>query len=296
MLTTFQVVFADSIFAKSREERAQYFFDFKTHVAAYPDLAFNSNPKKLGAFTALENSLLVPDEFEEKKKYPVLILLPSCGGVDAHQWSMKFWTQVAHANGFLTYVLETKRDKKLNCQNPFDPGLGRMAKDILDTANELSRLSFVDAKNIAALGESLGAMTVLIAASDRHAESLTSKPIKLSAAISLYGRTISDWGGTSKYYLLDPETTTPVLFLGGELDLETPVQASAETFESFKQAGKSNLQVNIFKDATHCWDCKTLDGYTRTLIGGKQHVYKFSASLTEESKNLVINFLNGNKR
>lgn len=285
-------------FAQPSPERLKLFYanytELETQAGAYSDLKFDASVQKIGMFTNYVNGLIVPDDFDATKKYPALIVMPTCAGVRASIDTVKAWVELAVKNKMVVYSLDTMRDKKANCIVPFNPGMGRIAKDALDTTSELSKLSFVDAKNIFALGESLGAMTALVAASDSYANRLSPNTPRLSAVISIYGRTVAPLkklGADKDAYILDRDTNTPILFLAGDLDTETPPEDDLETFEAFKSKGKSNLEVHILKDATHCWNCKSLNGFTKKANNGRMVSYTYSQDATDRANSLVLNFI-----
>lgn len=284
-------------------ERLKMFYanytEFEAQASRYPDLKFNADAQKRGMMTSYHNGLIVPSDFDPAKKYPVLIVLPSCNGVSENLETIKGWVDFALTNGMVAYSLETMRNNKINCSVPQDPGLGRAAKDVLDTVKELNGLSFVDGRNIFGLGESLGAMTLMVAASEKHADRISPKTPRLNSVVSLYGRTMSPLkrvGGEKDAYLLDRDTVTPVLFLAGSLDTETPPDEDQETFEAFKASGRKNLEVHVLKDATHCWNCKSRSGFTKRTPTGKTVVYTYSKEASEKAEELTLNFIKRNLR
>jgi dienelactone hydrolase len=279
-------------------ERLKMFYsnytEFESQAQKYPDLKLNSDPQKRGMFTNYQNGLIVPSDFDPAKKYPVLIVLPSCNGVSENLETVKGWVDVALDNGMLAYSLETMRNNKINCSVPQDPGLGRTAKDVLDTVKGLNSLGFVDGRNVFGLGESLGAMTLLVAASEKYADRISPNTPRLNSVISLYGRTMSPLkksGGEKDAYLLDRDTNTPILYLAGDLDTETPPADDEETFDAFKANGRKSFEVHVLKDATHCWNCKSRSGFTKRAPNGKSVVYTYSKDATEKAEQLTLGFI-----
>jgi len=282
-------------------ERLKMFYanytEFEPQVLKHPDLKFNPTPQKRGMLTNYQNGLIVPDDFDSAKKYPALIVMPSCNGVSENLETVKNWIDLALNNGMIAYSLETMRNNKINCVVPQDPAMGRVAKDVLDTVKELSGLGFVDGRNIFALGESWGGMTALVAASEKYADRISPNTPRLSAAISVYGRSMSPlkkFGGEKDVYLLDRETKTPILFLAGDLDTETPPDEDQETFDAFKASGRKNFEAHLLKDATHCWNCKARSGFTKRANNGKTVVYTYNKDATEKAEQLTLDFLKRN--
>lgn len=303
-LLLFVLVFSPAMVASQPSpERLKMFYanytEFESQAQKYPDLKFNSNPQKRGMLTNYHNGLVVPSDFDPAKKYMALIVLPSCNGVTENLETVKGWVDFAVDHGMVAYSLETMRNNKINCIVPQDPGLGRTAKDVLDTVKELSHLDFVDAKNIFGVGESLGAMTLMIAASQKYADRISPGTPRLNSVISLYGRTMSPLkksGGEKDAYLLDRDADTPVLFLAGALDTETPPEDDQETIDAFKSAGKKNLEAHVLKDATHCWNCKLRSGFTKRAANGKTVVYNYNKDATDKAEQLTLEFIKRNSK
>jgi dienelactone hydrolase len=282
-------------------ERLKMFYanysEFEAQASKYSDLKFNADAQKRGMMTNYHNGLVVPSDFDSTKKYPVLIVLPSCNGVSENLETVKGWVDFAVKNGMVAYSLETMRNNKINCNVPQDPGLGRAAKDVLDVVKELNGLVFVDGKNIFGLGESLGAMTLLVAASEKYADRISPKTPRLNSVVSLYGRTMSPLkrsGGEKDAYLLDRDTTTPILFLAGALDTETPPEDDQETFDAFKASGRKNFEAHVLKDATHCWNCKSRSGFTKRTPTGKTVVYTYNKEASDKAEELILDFIKKN--
>lgn len=282
-------------------ERLKMFYanytEFEAQVLKHPDLKFNPTPQKRGMLTNYHNGLIVPSDFDPAKKYPVLIVMPSCNGVSENLETVRSWIDLALDNGMIAYSLETMRNGKINCVVPQDPGLGRTAKDVFDAVKELNNLEFVDGRNIFGLGESLGAMTLLVAASEKYADRISPNTPRLNSIVSLYGRTMTSLrraGGEKDAYLLDRDANTPVLFLAGDLDTETPPEDDQETFDAFKASGRKNFEAHVLKDATHCWNCKSRSGFTKRAANGKTVVYTYNKDATQKAEQLTLDFLKRN--
>lgn len=291
------------LFAASQPspERLKMFYvnytEFESQAQKYPDLKFDPAVQKSGLFTSYINKLIVPDDFESQKKYPALIIMPSCAGVAVNLETVKQWVQMANKNGIIAYSLETLRDKKINCAVPQDPGLGRIAKDVLDTVKELNNLPFIDSRNIFVIGESLGAMGALVAGSDSYAERLSPNTPRLNSAISIYGRTMAPLkrsGADKDAYILDRGTNTPILFLAGESDTETPPEDDLETNEAFKLKKNNNFEFHVLKGATHCWNCKSLNGFTKRGNNGKMVTYIYDKEISDKAEELTLDFIKRN--
>ena len=98
-------------------------------------------------------------------------------------------------------------------------------------------------------------------------------------------------GGEKDAYLLDRDTNTPILYLAGDLDTETPPADDEETFDTFKANGRKSFEVHVLKDATHCWNCKSRSGFTKRAPNGKSVVYTYSKDATEKAEQLTLGFI-----
>jgi dienelactone hydrolase len=51
------------------------------------------------------------------------------------------------------------------------------------------------------------------------------------------------------------------------------------------------VEWHVYPDATHCWDCKNLDGRSKTDIRGNHVVYRYDATATADSAKRMFEFL-----
>jgi dienelactone hydrolase len=80
------------------------------------------------------------------------------------------------------------------------------------------------------------------------------------------------------------------LVLAGDKDTETPASECVAKLGTAKAAG-APAEWHVFADATHCWDCAHLDGFSKTDVRGNHVAYRYSADLTRETEQRIFAFL-----
>ncbi len=76
----------------------------------------------------------------------------------------------------------------------------------------------------------------------------------------------------------------------GEADTETPAVECVEKLGAIKQAG-AQIDWHVYPETTHCWDCKQLDGLSKTDLRGHRVEYRFQQPVTEDSERRFFEFL-----
>ena len=75
----------------------------------------------------------------------------------------------------------------------------------------------------------------------------------------------------------------------GDKDLESPAANCMSDVKSLESQGIGS-EWHIYKDATHCWDCASLHGTTRTSGNGAKSTYLFDEQITRYSEQRVLQF------
>ena len=71
----------------------------------------------------------------------------------------------------------------------------------------------------------------------------------------------------------------PHLFLLGGADNETPASECEALLAPIKAAGKP-VELHTYADETHCWDCKSLNGFSKPgRLGTVTYTYSESATI-----------------
>ena len=91
--------------------------------------------------------------------------------------------------------------------------------------------------------------------------------------------------------ILQPDSDRHLLMLLGGQDNETPPDSCLAMLADLQQKN-APVQWHLYPNATHCWDCKDQDGFTKMAITTNQRVvYRFDAALTQDSRERVFRFL-----
>ncbi len=82
----------------------------------------------------------------------------------------------------------------------------------------------------------------------------------------------------------------PLLVLLGQLDTETPADECAAKLGAARAAG-APLEWHVYPQATHCWDCSNLDGFSKTDVRGNSVTYRYGMEDTADSRQRMFEFL-----
>jgi dienelactone hydrolase len=53
------------------------------------------------------------------------------------------------------------------------------------------------------------------------------------------------------------------------------------------------IEWHVYRDATHCWDRSSMNGFSKTDFRGVRVVYKFDKEVTEDAARRVFEYLDG---
>jgi dienelactone hydrolase len=264
----------------------------KTGANSLHDLTFPADAKELGFFSDLHNGLFKPPAAAAGKKSAALVIAHTCGGVRPAE--AKYWLQAALDEGYVVLVLDSLRGNATNCIPPVPVPYGRLVKDLYDAAQSLSKLPFVDANRIAALGFSQGAFSAgLLASASVHAVVAPDAP-RYAATVGLYGT--CQWpAGTFKgldwpIRFVLPDSDRPLLYLMAQDDAEAPSTYCDDVLPSLAEQ-KAPVESHKYPGVTHCWDCSTLNGLSKVDFQGHRIVYRYDKDVTEDSRARVFEFL-----
>lgn len=194
------------------------------------------------------------------------------------------WAKEAVASGYVALVVDSSgpRDVDTVCFGVKKEVTPRGARDALQAAEHLSKLPYVDADRIAFVGFSLGAMVGLLAASASWNSALTAGT-RFRAIVSFYPGCfqIRPPGGTP-YDPVQPDVDTPLLVPMGDADNETLPADCTTSLEPLKATGKP-VEWHIYPGATHCWDCKNLNGFQKVDFRGTSVVYRYDENAHKNS-------------
>ena len=166
----------------------------------------------------------------------------------------------------------------------------RGVRDALQAAEHLRKFDFVDKDRIALAGYSWGAMVAALASNARWGTSLAAGG-RFAAAASFYPGcfTIRPPAG-NPYEIIRADIDRPLLVMMGEGDTETPPAECVPKLEAAKSSG-APVQWHVYPEATHCWDCRNLDGYSKTDFRGNRVIYRYDDGVTVDSEKRLFEFL-----
>lgn len=264
---------------------------FMTAASQSPDLEFPTEPSPLSLEPRM--ALFRP---EGSGPFPALILLHQCAGLTGGakpNTSMMAWAKAAVERGYAALVIDSLGPRGVTsvCGGPRGGvNFARGVRDVMQAAEHLRSLDYVDKGRIAMAGYSWGAMVAVLASSKRWASALAPGE-RIGAAVSFYPGcfTLRPAQGTP-YEVVNPDIDRPLLVLMGEQDTETPASDCVSRLEPLRAAG-APVEWHVYPGATHCWDCRQLDGFSKTSNRGAHVAYRYDASITEDSARRMFDFL-----
>lgn len=260
------------------------------------DLEFPSEPATLSVFSGPRMALYKPDG---AGPFPALVLFHQCGGLGSSKWqnmSMLAWAREAVARGYVAFLIDALGPRGVDtvCMGAKNGvHFPRGAKDALQAAAYLRKFDFVDKKRVALAGYSWGAMVGVLVSSKTWGESLKQDE-RFNAAVSFYPGCfeIKPPGGTA-YEIVNPDIDRPLLVLMGGQDTETPAEECRAKLAPLKAAG-APIEMHLYPDATHCWDCENLNGLRKTDARGNSVLYRYDKDVTRDSTQRMFDFLQKN--
>lgn len=257
------------------------------------DLQFPAAPV---AFSAIDRPQMALFKPEGAGPFPALVLVHQCGGLGMARWrneSMLNWAKEAVARGYVALLIDSLGPRGVDtvCYGPKGGvHFARGVKDALQAAEHLQKFDFVDRKRIALAGYSWGAMVGVLASSARWSRNAV-PGVRFAAAVSFYPGCFTLRPPTSAAYeVVQPDIDRPLLVLMGQQDTETPAEECVAKLGAAKAAG-APVEWHVYPQATHCWDCKNLDGFTKTDVRGNSVTYRYSMDYTTDSLQRMFQFL-----
>lgn len=266
--------------------------EMRAESSRLQDLSFPSVAAELGLFSRFNNTLFRPSGGTADQRYPALVLLHSCGAFRERE--TRYWVKSALDKGYVVIPVDSLRGNDTNCVFPLRVESGRRIKDAFDALSHLAKLSFVDPARIYIAGFSQGAFIASLVSSAEVAAAFSPpSPLRFAAAASLYGHCQypagSIRGVSYQIDIVRKDVNRPLLLLMAQLDNETP-PATCETVLPLLKSMGAPVESHIYPEATHCWDCVTLDGRVKTDFRGERIVYRFDQATTDNSRQRVFDF------
>lgn len=232
--------------------------------------------------------------------FPAVALAHQCGGLifnkanpNAVNWSMLEWAKTFVNNGYVTLLVDymDPRSAKSLCAGP-QGGVtyGRSVKDFMQAAEHLRKQPDVDVDRVALVGFSQGGIVSLMSNSKDVRDSM--KVGKgFNAYVSFYPLCGYSRNGPGNFAgeIVQDDMDRPHLVFTGGLDNETPFEDCQKRLNPMIEKGKP-ITYKHYPDATHCFDCKSLNGFSKRGHFG-QVTYTFNQELTNQSTKETFDFL-----
>lgn len=259
------------------------------------DLSFPREPSGFSVFSGPQMALYKP---EGDGPFPAVVLHHQCGGLRSARgnWqnmAMLEWARTAVAHGYAALVIDSLGPRGVDtvCMGPRGGvTFGRGTRDALLAGAWLRTLPYVDKERIAVAGYSWGAMTSLLASSNKWATAL-GDGFRFQAAVAFYpGCFTIARGQPQELELVQPDIDRPLLALLGGQDTETPADECTSRLQPLKAKG-APVEWHLYPQATHCWDCKNLNNFSKVDMRGSQVVYRYDEAATRDAEKRMFDFL-----
>jgi dienelactone hydrolase len=262
-----------------------------------PDLTLPKEPTPQAEASSPRMMLLKP---EGDGPFPAVVLGHQCGGLvfsktnpKAANWPMLAWARDFARQGYVTLLIDFMgpRDAQSVCQLPQNGvTFGRTTKDFLQAAEHLRSLPYVNPNQLAMVGFSQGALIAFFANSASVRHEMKQGP-GFNAYVSFYPYCGYARNGPGNYAgnVVQEDLDKPHLVFTGGKDNETPAEDCEKLLTPLAQKG-APIQYQFYPEATHCWDCKSLNGFTKPGHRG-QVTYLFNEEVTQDSRQKMYQFL-----
>jgi dienelactone hydrolase len=258
---------------------AQTYRDVVARLAGLSsDLTFPAEASELSVASRPSMAIYKPSG---EGPFPALVILPSCGGLRSE---IADWARRAVARGYVAFVVDPLAQRGLPhaCVPGSPANHYRGTKDAFQALAHLKRFAFVDSDRVGVLGFSWGAMVSLLASSQTFAE-LFSPERRFAAAVGLYPLChVDPMQGRPAVDFVRPDHDRPALILLGDQDTEAPAEDCVARLKSLADK-QLPVQWHVYSGATHCWDCSSLNNFSKTDFRGVRVVYRFDRDVTEDS-------------
>jgi len=249
-------------------------------------LKFEAQPKTLGVFSSLANSVFKP---EGEGPFPAVVLMHTNGGLGNPH--MRRHARSLLDKGYVVLLTESfdSRNMKPGAVYP-----SQAAKDAYAALAHLQGLSFVDKSRIYQAGYSWGALGAALLASPQSAKAFKSEH-RFRATAAHYGTCQwRDKPDSPSLELLSEDSDRPVLMLMGERDIETPPGTCFPRLEQMKAAGRP-VHWHVYPGITHAWDKAEESGYVYKSPSGESMTYTYDATATADSLRRMIEFFESHR-
>jgi dienelactone hydrolase len=229
--------------------------------------------------------------------FPAVVLIHQCSGLGlaSRNWqntALLTWAKEAVAQGFVALVLDSlgPRGVEMVCAGPKGGvNFARGALDAVQAAQHLRKFDFVDPAKVSLIGFSWGGSVGLLVSSKMWAEAL-SPGERIAAVVALYPK--CDPAGPANggpFEVINSDIDRPVTVLAGGKDIEQPAKECVSRLEPLKASG-APVAWTIYPQATHCWDCESLDGFAARTPRG-DYAVRYDRDTTRKSMDQAFEYL-----
>ena len=268
----------------------------QTAARAVPDLQYPAEPSSLGFFSGPKMALYKPDG---AGPFPALVLQHQCGGLVRGRWqnmAILDWAKAALARGYVVLVVDSLGPRSVDtvCMGPKGgDNFARGTRDALLAGAELAKLPYVDKNRIAMAGYSWGAMNAVLAAGSNWA-SAAGGGFRFRATVAFYpGCFRLTRADQPPFEIVNRDVDRPLLVMMGGKDTETPASDCLGKLQPLQAAG-APVTWHLYEEATHCWDCRNLDGFSKVDSRGHNVVYHYDEAALKDSGQRMFEFLEKN--
>lgn len=275
--------------------------NFANDATSAPDLVLPTVATPVSEANYPKMLLLKPDG---DGPFPAVMLGHQCGGLvfsqtnpQAANWAMLQWAKRFQESGYVTLLIDFMgpRGAQQVCQGPqAGVTLGRTVKDFYQAADFLRKLPYVVPDKVAMVGYSQGALIALFNNSKSFREEFRQSR-GFDAYVSFYPPCRIQSLGSNRFAIdvVQKDIEKPHLFLLGGADNETPASDCEALLAPLKASGKP-VQTYTYPGETHCWDCKSLNGFTKPgRLGTVTYTYSETATFDsfERTKAFLVESL-----
>ena len=281
---------------------------YSVHAQITPRSLFNQSTSANDLSLPVETTLIAEANYPQmmllkpngEGPFPAIVLGHQCGGLvfsksnpQIANWSMLQWAKDFQQSGYVVLLLDFMgpRGAQQLCQGPQNGvTLGRVVKDFYQAASHIRKLPYVSPEKVAFVGFSQGAFIALFNNSKAVRQEF-SQNRGFDAYVSFYPPCRIPSMGPEKILLdvVQKDIEKPHLFLLGGYDNESPASDCQELLEPVQSSGKP-IQLHVYQEETHCWDCKSLNGFSKPGRLGMV-TYRYSETATQNSLERTKSFL-----
>jgi dienelactone hydrolase len=281
---------------------------YSVHAQITPRSLFNQSTSANDLSLPVETTLIAEANYPQmmllkpngEGPFPAIVLGHQCGGLvfsksnpQIANWSMLQWAKDFQQSGYVVLLLDFMgpRGAQQLCQGPQNGvTLGRVVKDFYQAASHIRKLPYVSPEKVAFVGFSQGAFIALFNNSKAVRQEF-SQNRGFDAYVSFYPPCRIPSMGPEKILLdvVQKDVEKPHLLLLGGADIESPASDCQELLTPVKTTGKP-IQIHVYQDETHCWDCKSLNGFSKPGRLGTV-TYRYSEAATKDSFERTKSFL-----